>query len=414
MPAEWKKVIVSGSAAVLSQVNVGTTQQITNSQATTFLTGSFTGSFSGNGSLLTGVLATSLDIDAFGSDLTGITVLAADKLPLSDNGTEGRITVGQLATPLAGTGLEANSNAIRIAAAAAGDGLTGGGGVALAVGAGTHITVTTDAVAVNTTTLTPAISGSIFTQVSGDITILAGGVSAIGSSKVTSGMIANDTITNDDINSAAAIALSKLNLASSTIHSGSFFNGITVVSGSSQITYSGLTGIPAGIVSSSAQVLNSSGVFSGSAQITGLAGLTLTTPNIGAATGTSLVLSGDLTVNGTTTILDTTNLSVEDRFIILNHGSGSVSPSAEGGIIVEGNGTAGSGSAFFYDGDTVLRWGVALGVAEGATAVTANSYVVTVSGSAANPAGNPTDGGSAAGYGNMYVNTNDNTIWIFA
>ena len=56
--AEWKKVIVSGSAAVLSQLNVGTNQQITTSQSTTFLTGSFTGSFFGNGSALTGLSAT--------------------------------------------------------------------------------------------------------------------------------------------------------------------------------------------------------------------------------------------------------------------------------------------------------------------------------------------------------------------
>ena len=56
--AEWKKVIVSGSAAVLSQLNVGTNQQITTSQSTTFLTGSFTGSFFGNGSALTGLSPT--------------------------------------------------------------------------------------------------------------------------------------------------------------------------------------------------------------------------------------------------------------------------------------------------------------------------------------------------------------------
>ena len=205
--AEWKKVIVSGSAAVLSQVNVGTTQQITNSQATTFLTGSF----KGDGSGLTGVLATSLDIDAFGSDLTGITVVATDKLPLSDAGTEGRINVGQLATPLAGTGLEANSNTIRIAAAAAGNGLTGGAGSALAVGAGTHITVNTDDIAVNTTTLTPAISGSIFTQVSGDISITAGGVATIAANSV---VLGTDTTGNYVGDVTAGAGLTKSSTAS--------------------------------------------------------------------------------------------------------------------------------------------------------------------------------------------------------
>lgn len=45
--ATWKKVIVSGSNAILNQLNVGTNQQISTSPSTTFLSGSFSGSFSG-------------------------------------------------------------------------------------------------------------------------------------------------------------------------------------------------------------------------------------------------------------------------------------------------------------------------------------------------------------------------------
>ena len=57
-------------------------------------------------------------------------------------------------------------------------------------------------------------------------------------------------------------------LNGTTIHSGSFFNGISVVSGSGQISYAGITNIPSGIVSGSAQIpsLLPSGVVSGSAQ----------------------------------------------------------------------------------------------------------------------------------------------------
>lgn len=60
----WKKIIVSGSNASLTSVSasvslkVGNNQQITTSPSTTFLSGSFTGSFKGDGSLLTGVVAT--------------------------------------------------------------------------------------------------------------------------------------------------------------------------------------------------------------------------------------------------------------------------------------------------------------------------------------------------------------------
>ena len=95
--------------------------------------GSFSGSFEGDGSNLTGITATDLDIDQFGDDLTGNTLAGTDKMILSDGGTEGRVNVSQLATPLAGTGLEANAGTVRIATAAAGDGLSGGGGSALAV-----------------------------------------------------------------------------------------------------------------------------------------------------------------------------------------------------------------------------------------------------------------------------------------
>lgn len=51
--AEWKKVIVSGSAAELAQLNVEPNQQISGSAADTFLSGSFSGSFQGDGSQLT-------------------------------------------------------------------------------------------------------------------------------------------------------------------------------------------------------------------------------------------------------------------------------------------------------------------------------------------------------------------------
>jgi hypothetical protein len=74
----------------------------------------YTGSFKGDGSNLTGITATGLDIDAFGSDLTGITVASTDKLIISDAGTEGRINVSQLSVPLAGTGLLANSGTITL------------------------------------------------------------------------------------------------------------------------------------------------------------------------------------------------------------------------------------------------------------------------------------------------------------
>ena len=137
--AQWRKVLVSGSAAHVSSVEVGTLDGtsgtiINNSSiAGSRITGSFTGSFVGDGSNLTGITATALDIDSFGSDLTSATLAVSDLILVSDGGTDGRANIGDLATPLAGTGLEADSNTIRIAAAAAGNGLSGGAGSALAL-----------------------------------------------------------------------------------------------------------------------------------------------------------------------------------------------------------------------------------------------------------------------------------------
>ena len=69
--AEWKKVIVSGSDAILNTVTAS--------------------AFKGDGSALTGVAAGSLDIDNF-SALGSATVAQADNILISDGGTEKKVT----------------------------------------------------------------------------------------------------------------------------------------------------------------------------------------------------------------------------------------------------------------------------------------------------------------------------------
>ena len=69
--AEWKKVIVSGSDAVLNTVTAS--------------------AFKGDGSALTGVAAGSLDIDNFEA-LGGANVAQGDNLLISDGGTEKKVT----------------------------------------------------------------------------------------------------------------------------------------------------------------------------------------------------------------------------------------------------------------------------------------------------------------------------------
>ena len=110
--AEWKKVIVSGSAAVLSQLNVGTNQQITNSATTTYLSGSFSGSFFGNGAGLTGLIAAgtiSSSVLAAGSG-QGSTTLTTNGVSSGDITATGLGTAG---TPTF-AGLTISTNAVAI------------------------------------------------------------------------------------------------------------------------------------------------------------------------------------------------------------------------------------------------------------------------------------------------------------
>ena len=58
---------------------------------------------------------------------------------------------------------------------------------------------------------------------------------------------------------------------------------------------------------------------------------TLVTPNIGAATGTSLVLSGDLTVNGTTTTINSTEITIDDKNMTLGSVASPTDAGADGG-----------------------------------------------------------------------------------
>ena len=65
---------------------------------------------------------------------------------------------------------------------------------------------------------------------------------------------------------------------------------------------------------------------------------------------TNLTLSGDLTVNGTTTTLNTATLDVEDKNITLNFGSGDTSGSADGsGITIQDAVDASTNATMLWD-----------------------------------------------------------------
>ena len=101
---------------------------------------------------------------------------------------------------------------------------------------------------------------------------------------------------------------------------------------------------------------------------------------LGDATSDTVTINGDLTVLGDTTTLSTTNLLVEDKFILLASGSAADS---DGGIIIDGGNDNGEG--FIYDasaGNTTDagRWGFqsAMGDTDAVSAPVAFASAVVV------------------------------------
>jgi len=125
-----------------------------------------------------------------------------------------------------------------------------------------------------------------------------------------------------------------------------------------------------------------------------------------------VTINGDLTVNGTTTTINTDNLLVEDKFALFASGSATAT---DGGIIVQsatGAGTA-VGYAFGYE-NSVDRWAYQDSLAYNATTFgTPTAYAVTAEYAASTPPANPAYGG-ASGYGNIFVNTSTQEIFIYS
>jgi hypothetical protein len=88
------------------------------------------------------------------------------------------------------------------------------------------------------------------------------------------------------------------------------------------------------------------------------------------------IITGDLTVQGTTTTLNTDNLLVEDKFILL--ASGSTSPT-DGGIIIQSgfSGSTAQGLALLYDSN-LGRWGYTSSLAYNATTAAPDAFASIV------------------------------------
>lgn len=131
------------------------------------------------------------------------------------------------------------------------------------------------------------------------------------------------------------------------------------------------------------------------------------TNQITAATGSitgDLTVGGNLAVNGDLTYINTTNLAVEDRFILLASGSNAA---GDGGIVIQ-QATQDSGEVFGFDSAT-SRWAVTGSFDSTATSFTPDAFL-TLNIASDSPA---TADARFQKNGNIAISTNGD-IWIYS
>jgi hypothetical protein len=131
--------------------------------------------------------------------------------------------------------------------------------------------------------------------------------------------------------------------------------------------------------------------------------------------GNNLTVTNDLIVNGTATYINTQNLYVEDPFILLASGSTSA---GDGGIVIDRGSDSDANIAFGYDAGTD-RWGFQNGLADNVTSInladgtgTSAAFAGLVFTETSHGATKPTTG-EFAKLGSIYTATNED-IWIYS
>lgn len=372
--ATWKKLIVSGSVAELASVSasvgvlVGTNQQIQPTQADTRLTGSFTGSFTGDGAGLTGVTATAIFPT---NQITDIT--STEKFFVS-NGGNSYITYGNLLTDLAGTNLAVESS----------DSLT-------------LASTITGLTSVSATSFSGSFSGS-FQGDGSNLTGIAATLAISGSTGGGTVDLKTQTLsvvgTANEIETSATGQTITVGLPNDVTLTGDLTvggNDIKMSGGTTALTFSG-----AGDVEVAGDLKISGNDIKASDNSTAI-----------TLNGANVTIAGDLTVNGTTTTVDTANLIVEDKFALFASGSDT---NTDGGIIVQQG--ASSGYALGVDA-SANRWALQDNAAHDAISITPDAFMGVIQEGTANPASDPRYGG-ATGYGTIFVDSNTGNIWIYS
>ena len=380
--ASWKKVIVSGSNANLTALSVDnlTSGQVVIGGGTSNLS---TTAINGTGNILATTGATNVSISgsfsgSFQGNFAGTATTA---------NTASYVTASGVYGPYGANSVISASHAVQ-AAATVGT-LTFGEGL-------------------NTGTFNG--STNVTVQVSGAADLTNNTITKWNNTDnkfVVSSLTDNGTV----VSGASSIQLTGANSSLTGSFTGSFKGDGSQLTGiATTLNINAGTGGPSTVALSS-QTLTIAGTAN--EVETSVSGQTITVglPN-DVTIGNNLTVTGDLYVNGTTTTINTADLYVEDKFILLASGSANT---GDAGIIIDRGAYAQANVAFGFDSATT-RFGFQNGLTDSTTAMTigtdGNSAFVGVVFTEGAHISKPTTGEFVVP-GAIYTAT-DETIWMYS
>jgi hypothetical protein len=366
--SKWTGAAFANSSLTDNGTTITGTTSLQLTGANSNLSGSFSGSFFGDGSGLSGVAASFPVTEK--TDLSN-----TDKFFIND-GASKFVTYGNLLTDLAGTNLAVEgTDSLTLAST-----ITGLTSVSATSFTGSLLGNVngTASWATNAVTATNATNTAVTDTTTGTgpyyVTFVAGTTGNQAQLVDSAGLLFNAT--TNTLSTTASIATT----ASYAASTNNITNAITNNTDNRVLTATG------------------GGTINGESNLT-FDGTTLT------ITGNE-VISGNLTVLGTASFQNTTNLEVADRFILLASGSNTA---GDGGILVQ-QGTQNVGELFGFDSGAT-RWAFTSSFSGDSSAFTPDAFVAAaIIGAGTTPTSAP------ARYqvgGNIFIGT-DEAIWIYS